>query len=108
MPFVTKLAFQSGDRAVLDRVVTDIKETAERKGVDLKGPHTEPTRSLSVPQYKRLDTTDTFQPWRYTVYKRTIEIIGYDDFARSVADRDYPAGIHVGIEVDRVKAPGSR
>lgn len=118
MPFVTTLTFQSGDRAVLDRVVTDIKENAARKGAQLKGPHSKPPRDFSVPQFGRLPAGDhsdestedlrRFDAWRYTVHTRTMEIIGYDEFARAVADRAYPPGVHVGVEIHRVKASGSR
>lgn len=108
MPFVTTLTFRSGDRDLLDRVVDGIKEDAERKGVELKGPRAKPAEHPRVPQYKRLAPGDQFEPWRYTVYTRELEIVGYDDFARSVADREFPAGIHVGAAVDQVKQPGYR
>ena len=34
MPFVTRLTLRSGDGDLLDAVVSDIKERAERKGVE--------------------------------------------------------------------------
>lgn len=108
MPFVTTLTFQSGDRDVLDRVVDGIKEDAERKGVELKGPRAKPATETRVPQYKLLAPGESFEPWEYAVYTREIEIVGYDDFARAVANRDYPAGVHLGAEVDQVKQPGYR
>ncbi|WP_435195671.1 uS10/mL48 family ribosomal protein [Natronomonas sp. EA1] len=107
MPFVTKLTFQSGDQQALDRVVNDIKQTAAKKGVELKGPRAEAPTDLRVPQYKRLDGQE-FPSWRYTVYTRRIDIVGHDDFARQVANRELPPSIHVGAEVERVKQPGYR
>jgi ribosomal protein S10 len=102
MPFVTKLTLESGDRHRLEDVVTMIKETAARKGVELKGPHPHPPDELRVPQSKRLvDDGDRFQPWNYTVYTRTIEIVGHDEFARSVAERDFPDGVHVSAEIEQ-------
>ena len=87
MPFVTTLTFQSGDREVLDEVVTGIKTAAERKGVELKGPFTDRTREYRVPLPKRLPaggpadadaTGDAYEPWTYTVYTRRVKIVGHD------------------------------
>ena len=107
MPFVTTLTLQSGNRHVLDDVVTEIKETAERKGVELKGPHPEPPDQRRVPQLKRLAPGGgEFDSWNYTVYTRTIEIIGHDEFARSVAAQEFPTAVHVSAEVDQRHALG--
>jgi small subunit ribosomal protein S10 len=108
MPFVTTLTIQSGDRDVLERVVGDIKHRAERKGVELKGPHAESPETLSVPQSRSLDGSgDSFRHWSYTVYERRMEIVGHDEFAREVAGQEFPDGIHLDIDVERVSAPGS-
>jgi ribosomal protein S10 len=106
MPFVTKLRLQSGDVNSLDRVVTDIKETAERKGAELKGPHPMPPEHFRVPQHKRVDGGGTFAPWEYTVYTRTIEIVGHDEFARDVAERVYPDSVHVSAEIEQLRQAG--
>jgi ribosomal protein S10 len=100
MPFVTKLRLQSGDRAVLDSVVADIKAQAERKGAELKGPHPMPPTELRVPQYRAVGG-DTFDPWAYTVYTRTLEIVGHDEFARAVAERSFPDSVHVSAEIEQ-------
>jgi len=108
MPFVTTLTLQSGDRDVLERVVGDIKHRAERKGVELRGPHAESPANVSVPQSKRLDSSDrSFKYWTYTVYERRMEVVGHDDFARSVAGQEFPEGIRLDVDVERVSAPGS-
>ena len=104
MPFVTKLRLQSGDGNVLDSVVADIKARAERKGVELKGPHPKPPTELRVPQYKRVDAEGTFPPWSYTVYTRTLEIVGHDGFARSVTEQPYPDRVHVTAEIEQVRS----
>jgi ribosomal protein S10 len=106
MPFVTKLRLQSGDRAALDGVVTDIKETAERKGAELKGPHPMPPSEHRVPQHAGVNTDTTFDPWEYTVYTRTIEIVGHDEFARTVAEWSYPDSVHVTAEVEQLRQTG--
>ncbi|MCL7418965.1 MAG: uS10/mL48 family ribosomal protein, partial [Halalkalicoccus sp.] len=80
---------------------------AERKGAELKGPHPSPPSDYRVPQSKRLDDGETFEPWSYTVYTRTIEIVGHDEVARGVMDRSLPAGVHLGVEVEQVRPLGS-
>lgn len=100
MPFVTKLTFQSGDGTALERVVEEIKEEASRKGAELRGPNPEPLVEKRVPQHRTLlPEGGEFEPWSYTVYTRTLRIVGHDDFARQVAGADYPASIHVEAEV---------
>lgn len=109
MPFVTTLTLQSGDRDVLERVVGDIKRRAERKGVELRGPHAESPVDLSVPQAKRLSSSgERYPPWSYTVYSRRIEVVGHDEFAGDVATRGFPPGVHVDVDVERVSTPGRR
>ena len=108
MPFVTTLTLQSGDRDVLERVVGEIKHRAERKGVELRGPHAESPVDVSVPQSKRLDSGDrSYEYWTYTVYERRMEVVGHDDFARDAAGRSLPEGIRLDVDVERVSAPGS-
>jgi ribosomal protein S10 len=107
MPFVTRLTLQSGDRETLERVVTDIKERAERKGVEMRGPNPEPQRDVSVPLHRRLDPDgDQFEAWSYPVYVRSIVIVGHDEFARSVAGADYPTSVHVEADIEQVSNPG--
>jgi len=103
MPFVTTLRLQSGDADVLDAVVTDIKATAQRKGVELKGPHPKPPTRLRVPQHKRVEGGGTFPDWTYTVYTRTVEIVGHDEFARSVTEQDFPDRVHVTAEIEQTR-----
>ena len=102
MTFVTRLTLQSGDRAVLDDVVTDIKKVARRKGAELKGPHPRPPRTLHVPQRKTVSGNASFDEWEYTVYTREMEIFGHEGVARIVADRAFPAGVHLSVEIEQV------
>ncbi|PSQ05956.1 30S ribosomal protein S10 [Halobacteriales archaeon QS_4_69_31] len=107
MPFVTTLEFASGDRRLLDDVVDDVKARAERKGVELKGPHPQPPTDYDIPQSKLLGADGpSFDSWRYTVYTRTVEIVGHDEFARSVAGDDYPDRIHVEAEIEQQRQLG--
>lgn len=107
MPFATKLELTSGDRGALDRVVDGIKETAARKGVEFGGPHPAQPTEVRAPRSKRLSTgSERFPDWTYTVYSRTIEIVGHDKFARSVAGGGFPAGVHVEVDIEQVRQAG--
>ncbi len=101
MAFVTTLRLTSGDRDALDGVVQEIRSAAQRKGAETNGPHSHPPAKLSVPLYKRLSATDgEFDRWRYTVYRREIEIVGHDDLARRITDWDFPSSVRIEVEVD--------
>ncbi|WP_247731324.1 uS10/mL48 family ribosomal protein [Halovivax limisalsi] len=108
MTFVTGLTLQSGDRTALDGVVEDIKHTAERKGVALKGPHSHPPNHLHVPQYRRLCADDErhYDDWSYTVFTRELEIHGHQTFARNVAGRNFPDSVHIEVEVEQIHGMG--
>jgi ribosomal protein S10 len=109
MTTVTKLALSSGDRRTLDAVVSEIVSVVERKGADLRGPHTGPPDEYRVPQSKTLSSEgERFAPWNYTVYTRQLEIIGHNDVARVAATREFPASIHVEVELDQIHTAGSR
>lgn len=107
MPFVTRLTFKSGDGEVLESVVSGIKRRAERKGVELRGPHPEPPRRLTVAQHKGVAAEDTFDPWHYTVYTRTVEVVGHGGFARTLAEREYPDRVHVEVDVGQLTQTGT-
>jgi ribosomal protein S10 len=109
MTFVTKLTLRSGDRAALDGVVSEIKETCHRKGAELKGPHSDSPEQHRLRQYTRLDGDDDaqFDPWNYTVYRRRMELYGHDDLARLILERSFPSSVHVEAELERVRTVGS-
>ncbi|MFD1511938.1 uS10/mL48 family ribosomal protein [Halomarina rubra] len=107
MPFVTTLSLSSGDRPALEDVVTDIKESAERKGVEIKGPQTPPPERYVAPQPKRLGPEGRrFADWSFSVYTRRMRIVGHDEFARAAAGRDFPEGVHIEVDVEQVSGAG--
>jgi ribosomal protein S10 len=108
MTFVTKLRFRSGDRPALDEVVDDLKRMLERKGADCKGPHSDPPSDYAVPQHRDLAVGDgLYDPWRYTVYSRRMEIHGSDHIAREVGHMEFPESVRVEIEVEHRSPVGS-
>lgn len=108
MTFVTKILLQSGDRPALDGVVSDIRSIAERKGAELKGPHSEPPDRKRIPQYKTVsgDESRQFKSWEYTVYTRKLEIVGHNEVARRVADLEFSPGIRVEVELEQIEGMG--
>ncbi len=108
MTFITKILLQSGNRPVLDNVVSDIRKLAGRKGADLRGPHSDPPERHRVPQYKTLsgDRGQQFRSWDYTVYTRRLEIVGHNDVSRRVAQMDFPPGIRVEVELEQIQGMG--
>ena len=106
MPFVTTLRLESGDRDRLESVVAEIKERAARKGAQLKGPHPKPVEQYSVPLYSGLVPGETDETWNYSVYVRVFEIVGHDDFARSVAHGSFPDSVYVSADVEQVSQVG--
>lgn len=107
MTFVTTLHLESGDRRALESVVEEIRETVERKGAEFKGPHTPPPEDRSVPLYGRLENGGEYERWSYTVYTRTVEIVGHDDLASSIATREFPDQVHIEADVRSVSQTGS-
>lgn len=108
MAYITKLTVESGDRAVLEETVAEIKEYVSGKGAQLKGPHPRPPTEYRVPLRKCLSSAGGgYRHWDYTVYRRDIEIVGRDEVARAVATRDFPRSIRIEIEVEQTGATTS-
>ena len=108
MTIVTKLTLESGDRPALDGVVDTLREVARRKGAELKGPHSDAPAEYHLPQYKHLDGDGyaRYDPWRYTVYTRRLEVVGHDELAQYVMNYDFPASVHVEMELEQLKGTG--
>jgi ribosomal protein S10 len=107
MPFVTTLSLRSGDRTALDAVVEDVRETARRKGIELKGPHTDPPIQCSAPLHWRIDAELAFDHWEYSVYERRIRIVGHEETAREIAGAERPDSVRIEVDVEQVRSVGS-
>lgn len=109
MPFVTTITLKSGDRQALDTTVSEIRDTAERKGIELKGPHSRPPQTYRVPLFESLtDDGNEINVWEYTVFERVIQISGHNETVRQFADWEFPPSIQVEVTVDRVRSIGSQ
>ena len=102
MSFVTTLRLQSGDRAALEGVIEDIRETANQKGAELNGPHSFPPEQLSVPIYADTSGDRVLDTWTYTVYRREIELVGHEALAREITAWELPEAVRLEAEVTSV------
>jgi small subunit ribosomal protein S10 len=104
MRFATTLTLRSADRTALDETVADCKAMLERKGVEFRGPHPSPTRTVSVPLYDG-SRGERCGEWTYTVFTRELEVLGRGELTRELAERSFPESVHIAIEVDQVERP---
>jgi small subunit ribosomal protein S10 len=106
MPFMTRLTLRSGDGDLLEDIVSDIKERAERKGVELKGPHPKPPTRHTVALHKDLAGSEAFDTWQYTVYTRVVEIVDHNEFARQVTQQAFPDRVHIEADIEQFSQTG--
>ncbi|MFB6112620.1 MAG: 30S ribosomal protein S10 [Halodesulfurarchaeum sp.] len=109
MTVMTRIRLRSGDRATLESVVADIKETCQRKGAEVKGPHSDTPEEYSVSLYPRLDGkgSATYPDWNLTVYQRRFEVRGYEDLVREILAWEFPDSVRVEASVETKPTLGS-
>ena len=109
MTVVTRIRLRSGDRETLDSVVDDIKTACQRKGAEVRGPHTDSPQEYRVPLYQRLDGDEsyTYPAWSYTVFQRRFELRGYQELVRELLGREFPASVRVEVTVETKAGVGS-
>ena len=105
MTIVTRLTFRSGDREALESVVEEVKQTCRRKGVELRGPHSDSPDTYRVPMYRRLDgdSAARYPTWRYAVFQRRMELHGHEDVARSILEWEFPESVRVEAAFEQSK-----
>ncbi|MFB6187175.1 MAG: 30S ribosomal protein S10 [Halobacteriaceae archaeon] len=97
------ITLKSGDKQTLERVVTNLKDQAQRKGIEVKGPHTDPPVEYQLPLFECLDASAAkyFDQWTYTVYSRRLQISGHNENLRDLLDQQFPESIKVELELDQ-------
>lgn len=108
MPYRTNLELTSGDRTALDAAVESLRSVAASKGAEVTGPHSRPSRTISVPMYKRLDKDDVFDTWEYEICVRELIVTGHEGVARSIAAKSLPASVAVSMTLEHVEPPGKQ
>jgi len=97
-----RIKLQSQNVSELDDVCGQIKEIAERVGVEMKGPVPLPTKKLRISTRKTPcgDGSDTYEKWELRVHKRLIEIFADDRVLREVMRIRIPSSVNVEMTLN--------
>ncbi|WP_202320790.1 MULTISPECIES: 30S ribosomal protein S10 [Archaeoglobus] len=86
----------------LDRICSQIKEIANKTGVELSGPVPLPTRRLVVPVRKAPDGegSETWDHWEMRVHKRLIDISADERALRQIMRIQVPKDVNIEIVLE--------
>jgi small subunit ribosomal protein S10 len=96
-----RIKLKSTDIASLEKVCADIKQIAERTGVNMSGPIPLPTQRLRVVTRKSPDGggTATFERWEMRIHKRIIDFAVDERAMRHIMRINVPEGVNIEIEI---------
>jgi small subunit ribosomal protein S10 len=86
----------------LDRICGQIKEIANKTGVEIRGPVPLPTRKFVVPVRKSPDGegTETWDHWEMRVHKRLIDIAADERALRQIMRIQVPKDVNIEIVLE--------
>ena len=86
----------------LDRICSQIKEIANKTGVEIRGPVPLPTRRFVVPVRKSPDGegTETWDHWEMRVHKRLIDIAADERALRQIMRIQVPKDVNIEIVLE--------
>lgn len=89
------------DHRNLENVCSQVKEIAQKTGVDMSGPIPLPTHKLRVPVRKSPsgDGTATWEKWEMRIHKRLIDIEADERTMRQIMRVNVPDGVNIEIEL---------
>ncbi len=89
------------DHKKLENVCFQVREIADRTGVDMSGPIPLPTKRLRVPVRKSPsgDGTATWERWEMRIHKRLIDIEADERTMRQIMRVKVPDGVNIEIEL---------
>ncbi len=89
------------DHKKLEEVCVQVKEIANKTGVDMSGPIPLPTKRHRVPVRKAPsgDGTETWDRWEMRVHKRLIDIPADERTMRQIMRVRVPDGVNIEIEL---------
>ncbi len=90
------------DPGAIDDITSEIKEIAERTGVQFSGPVPLPTRELEIPIRKSPDGegTATWEHWEMRVHKRLIDLDADERTLRQLMRVQVPEDVSIEIELE--------
>ncbi len=86
----------------LDRICNQIKEIANKTGVEISGPIPLPTRRLVVPVRKSPDGegSETWDHWEMRIHKRLIDIAADERALRQIMRIQVPKDVNIEIVLE--------
>jgi len=86
----------------LDDITADVREIAEKTGVNMSGPVPLPTKALEVPARKSPDGegTATWEHWEMRVHKRLIDIDADERALRQLMRIQVPNDVSIEIVLE--------
>ncbi len=95
-----RISLSGTDPRKIDSVCSQIKQIAQKTGVNMKGPVPLPTKHMVVPVRKSPDGegSATWDRWEMRVHKRMIDMDAEDDRAlRQLMRIQVPDGVNIEI-----------
>ncbi len=102
---VARINLSGKDIKELDDICSQIKETAKKMGVDVKGPVPLPTKKIVIPVMKTPCGSGTghgnatWERWEMRIHKRLIDIGTSDRALRQIMRIPIPQSVKIEIEV---------
>jgi len=86
----------------LDKLCKQIKEIAEKTGVEISGPIPLPTKRLVVPVRKSPDGegSETWDHWEMRIHKRLIDIAADERALRQIMRIQVPKDVNIEIVLE--------
>ncbi|HDD36565.1 MAG: 30S ribosomal protein S10 [Archaeoglobaceae archaeon] len=86
----------------LDRICNQIKEIANKTGVEMSGPVPLPTKRLVVPVRKSPDGegSETWDHWEMRIHKRLIDIAADERALRQIMRIQVPKDVNIEIVLE--------
>lgn len=96
-----RIKLSGTDHKKLEDLCAQLREIAQKTGVDMVGPIPLPTRRLRVPVRKSPsgDGTATWERWEMRVHKRLIDIGADERTMRQIMRVRVPSGVNIEIEL---------
>ncbi len=101
MVYKARIRLSGNDYKKVEEVCNEIKNIAQRTGVEIHGPIPLPTKRLIVPVRKTPcgDGSATWDHWEMRIHKRLIDIEADERALRQLMRIQIPDGIHIEIEL---------
>lgn len=98
---IARIKLSGTDHKKLEDVCAQVKDIAEKTGVDIAGPMPLPTRRLRVPVRKSPsgNGTATWDHWEMRIHKRLIDIGADERTMRQIMRVKVPEGVNIEIEL---------